>query len=104
MHDDPVNWKQAADDEMHMLEKLGTWTLTDPPTHCTPIGTRWVFKRKWDGQQYGIYKARLVAKGFVQKPDRDYGDTYAPVSSIVTVRCLLAMAAARDLHIWQADI
>ena len=104
MAEDATNWRAAADAEIQMLEQLGTWEKTDLPPGQQTIGTKWVFKRKWDGAGYGIYKARLVAKGFVQQPDRDYGETYAPVSSIVTVRCLLAVAAARDYDIWQADV
>ena len=104
MLEDPVKWKKAADAEIQMLEHLGTWEKVDLPPGRQTISTKWVFKRKWDGQGCSIYKTRLVAKGFVQQPDRDYGDTYAPVSSIVTLRCLLSVAAARDYDIWQVDI
>ena len=104
MADDPLPWRQACDAEMEMLEQLGTWELTSLPPGTKPIGTRWVFKKKWGEGGYNIYKARLVAKGFVQKAGIDYGDTYAPVSSIITVRCLLSIAAARRHHIWQADV
>ena len=104
MADDPLPWRQACDAEMEMLEQLGTWELTSLPLGTKPIGTRWVFKKKWGEGGYNIYKARLVAKGFVQKAGIDYGDTYAPVSSIITVRCLLSIAAARRHHIWQADV
>ena len=31
-------------------------------------------------------------------------ETYAPVSNMITVRCLLAMVAARGLYLWQLDI
>ena len=40
-----------------MLEQIGTWEKTDLPPGQQTIGTKWVFKRKWDGDGYGIYKA-----------------------------------------------
>ena len=44
------------------------WTLIDVPEGVTPIGYKWIFKKKIgvDGQ-VETYKARLVAKGFRQK-------------------------------------
>ena len=65
------------------------------PSGRAPISTKWVFKRKFADRGYNLYKARLVAKGFAQREHVDYGDTYAPVSSLITVRCLLAVVAAR---------
>ena len=40
----------------------------------------------------------------MQEEGVDYGDTYAPVRSIITVRCLLAIGAAKGYHVWQADV
>ena len=44
------------------------WTLIDMPEGVTPIGCKWVFKKKIRADdQAETYKARLVAKGFRQK-------------------------------------
>ena len=104
MKENREKWKGAADLKMEMLQQLGTWEKVDLPPGQKLIGTRWVFKRKWADGGYNLFKARLVAKGYVQEEGVDYGDTYAPVSSIITVRCLLAIAAARGYHMWQADV
>ena len=56
--------------------------------------------------RHGLHhsESSALAKGFVQRPGRDYGATYAPVTSLTTVRCLLAIAAARGYIIWQCDV
>ena len=101
---DASQWKQAADEEMAMLIKLQTWEPCTLPPGRRAIATRWVFTKKRQGETYSQYKARLVAKGFVQEKDRDYDRTWAPVVSHVTVRCLLALVAAKRLYMWQSDV
>jgi len=36
------------------------------------------------------FKARLVAKGFSQQPRIDFGETFAPVARLGTIRAVLA--------------
>ena len=51
------------------------------------------------------YKARLVAMGNHQRNgiDFDISDVYSPVSSYISLRMLLALAAFYDLEILQID-
>ena len=91
--------------ELQALQANGTWTLTSLPAGKTSIGCRWVYKIKHrsDGS-IERYKARLVAKGFTQLEGVDYQDTFSPTAKIITVRCLLALVAARRWSLHQLDV
>ena len=81
------------------------WILVDAPEGVTPIGCKWVYKKKIgvDGQ-VETYKARLVAKGFRQKQSIDYDETFSPVSMLKSIRIMLAIAGYHDYEIWQMDV
>ncbi|GJZ24565.1 calcineurin B-like protein 4 [Tanacetum coccineum] len=68
-------------------------------------GYKWIFKkkRKADGT-IDKYKARLVIKGFRQLEGLDYFDTYSLVTRITSIRMILAIAALRNLEVYQIDV
>jgi len=98
-------WQKAMASELQALQANSTWTLTTLPTGKIPIGCRWVYKVKLrsDGS-IERHKARLVAKGFTQLEGIDYQDTFSPTAKIISVRCLLALAAARGWSLHQMDV
>ena len=91
--------------EIAALEANHIWTLTPLPANKKPIGCKWVYKIKYkfDGSTER-YKARLVAKGFTQKEGVDYNETFSPVAKMVSVKCLLAVAAIKGWYLGQFDV
>jgi hypothetical protein len=49
-------------------------------------------------------KARLVAQGYTQVEDLDFGETYAPVARLETIRILLAYPCAHNIKLYQMDV
>ena len=47
------------------------------------------------------YRARLVVKGYAQKEGIDFNEIFSPVVRLTTIRVVLAMCAAFDLHLEQ---
>ena len=98
-------WREAMANEIATLEANNTWTLeTLPPGKC-PIPSKWVYKIKYklDGT-IERHKARLVAKGYTLVKGLDYHETFAHVAKLVTVCCLLAVAAIRNWELHQLDV
>ena len=90
---------------MKSLISNRTWKLVDLPSGCKTIGCKWVLRKKLEsGGSIDKYKARLVAKGFKQKADLDFFDTFYPVTRIIYIRLLIAIAAIFDLKIHQMDV
>ncbi|XP_074314684.1 uncharacterized protein LOC141649915 [Silene latifolia] len=73
--------------------------------HIPANGCRWVYKIKYksDGS-IKRYKARLVIFGNHQIDGIDYGETFAPVVKMVTIRTLLTIAARKNLELHQMDV
>lgn len=98
-------WIQAMNLEIQALTDNHTWEIVDLPAGKHPIGCRWVYKVKYkaDGSVERL-KARLVAKGFTQQEGLDYHDTFSPVVKMVTVRCVIALAAQFNWTLCQMDV
>ena len=98
-------WRAAMDRERQSLIDMGAFEEADLPPGQKAIGLKWVYDYKTDAlgaKIPGKEKARLVAQGFTQRPDQ-YGETYAPVAKMASVRILLTWAAVHDLEIFQFD-
>ncbi|RVW81314.1 Retrovirus-related Pol polyprotein from transposon TNT 1-94 [Vitis vinifera] len=72
-------WELTMKDEMDSLLGNQTWELTELP-------------------------ARLVVKGFQQKEGIDYTEIFSPVVKMSTIRLVLGMVAAENLHLEQLDV
>ena len=69
------------------------------------VGCKWIYKIKTrsDGS-IERYKAHLVAKGFTQEYVIDYEEIFAPIARILSIRALLAVAAASKCDFFQMDV
>ena len=100
-----TEWMRAMEEEMKSHHENQTWDLIPRPPYSRVLGNRWLYKLKRhpDGS-VARYKARLVVQGFRQIFGTDYLETYASVGRYESVRLLLAVAAAKGLHLLQFDV
>ncbi|OQE62856.1 hypothetical protein PENNAL_c0258G09243 [Penicillium nalgiovense] len=97
-----LEWWAAIQKEYASLLEHRTWEKVrreDVPAGDHVIGCKWVFKTKANGTR----KARLVIKGYRQKHGIDYHETFAAVSRMDSVRCIIASAALRGWKLHQFD-
>ena len=100
-----AEWQDAMQAEMDRMDKMGVYTLVDPPEGANILDPKWVWaiKTKGDGT-LDKFKARMVVRGFKQIEGVDFDETYAPVGRYGTARVLLALAAAMDWEVHQMDV
>lgn len=98
-------WKEAMREELYAMEKNQTWEEVDLPAGRKAVGSKWVFKTKFNDKGSVMRrKARLVAQGFSQQFGVDYDEVFAPVARSETVRLLLSTAGAMKYEVKQYDI
>ncbi|WVZ52304.1 hypothetical protein U9M48_003377, partial [Paspalum notatum var. saurae] len=101
--EDP-DWVMAMQEELNNFTRNEVWSLVERPNQNV-IGTKWVFRNKQD--EHGVVtrnKARLVAQGFTQVEGLDFGETYAPVARLESIRILIAFATHHNFKLYQMDV
>ena len=63
-----------------------------------PVDTYYSVQENW------LETARLVARGDLQRAGEDYGETFAPVIKLVSLRMLLTLAAMFDTDLYHWDV
>ena len=95
------DWLEAMHEELNNFKRNKVWRLVEKPKDCrNVIGTKWVFKNKQD--EHGMVvrnKARLVGQGYSQIEGIDFGETYAPVAHLESIRILLAYATHHNFKL-----
>jgi hypothetical protein len=103
--EDASKWETAMQKKYDSLMANGTWELSTLPKGRKSIGCKWMFRTKHDASDNIIrYKARLVVKGYSQVARVVFSETFAPVAKFITIRLILAIAAAMDWEIHQIDV
>ncbi len=91
-------------DELDQIEKNQTWELVPRPKDKNVVGTKWVYKNKFneDGQIIRN-KERLVCKGYAQMEGIDFGETFALVARLEAIRIFLAFSCYKNFKVYQMD-
>ena len=92
-------WELAMKDEMDSLLGNQTWELAELSEGKKALHNKWVYRMKNEHDGSKSYKARLVVKGFQQKEGIDYTEIFSPVVKMSTIRLVLGMVAAKNLHL-----
>jgi transposase InsO family protein len=98
------DWVLAMQEELNNFTRTKVWHLVPSPNQNV-VGTKWVFRNKQD--EHGVVtrnKARLVAKEYSQVEGLDFGETYAPIARLESIRILLAYATYHGFKLYQMDV
>jgi hypothetical protein len=98
------DWVLAMQEELNNFSRNEVWHLVPRPNQNV-VGTKWVFRNKQD--EHGVVtrnKARLVTKGYSQAEGLDFGETYAPVARLESIRILLAYATYHGFKLYQMNV
>jgi hypothetical protein len=99
------HWVKAMNDELDRIEKNNTWEMVQRPEGKNFIGSKWIFKNKLNEQGQVIRnKERLVYKGYDQIEGLDFGETFAPVARLESIRMFLAYACHKRFKFYQMDV
>jgi hypothetical protein len=93
-------WLMVMQEELNNFTRNEVWHLVPRPNQNV-VGTKWVFRNKQD--EHGVVtrnKAQLVAKGYSQVEGLDFGETYAPVARLESIRILLAYATYHGFKLY----
>jgi hypothetical protein len=89
-----TKWTAAILEELGNLKSMEVWTPAPLPPDKMALDGRWVFARKTNSSgEPDRFKARYVAKGFKQIAGQNFGETFAPTATFVSLRLLLTVAA-----------
>ncbi|KAE8684911.1 Actin-depolymerizing factor 1 [Hibiscus syriacus] len=102
--EDSVKWESSMKDEMDSLMSNQTWELAELPPGKKALHNKWIYRIKEEHDGRKRYKARLVVKGFQQKEGIDYNEIFSPVVKLSTIRLVLKIVAAENLHLEQLDV
>jgi hypothetical protein len=91
-------------EELDNLRRLGVWEVRTVPLGKNVLKAKWVFARKMNSDGHPIrFKARYVAKGFAQVRGEQFGATFSPTATFVSMRLILLLAALNNWPVHTFD-
>jgi hypothetical protein len=102
-----IKWYESELREVNSLTDLDFSDIVDessvPPGHPI-LPCKWVYKIKPLDEQNDLYKSRVCIMGCYQIEGVDYGETFAPVAKLDSIRLFIALTILWDLKPIQADV
>jgi hypothetical protein len=75
------------------IMKNETWEFMKLLDNKISIGSKWLFKSNFNvDDSIENFKYRFIAKGYSQKEGIYYGDTFAPIAKMNSIRLLIGLA------------
>ena len=90
-------------DESDIIESRQVWSIVCRTTQKL-VDTRWVFKKKKDGNGKARYRDRLCARGFKDPNQYRIKIMYLPTAKLTLARMLLALAVEHDWSVYHAHV
>ena len=93
-------------EELDQIEKNQTWELVPRTNDMNVIGTKWIFKNKFNehGHVTRSKATRLVCKEYAQVEGVEFEETFALVARIESIRMFLAFACYKNFKVYQMDV
>jgi hypothetical protein len=98
------SWVEAMYKVFHQFIQNDVWSLVPRPTDHNIIGTKWIFKNKYNKHSIVVRnKTHLVAYRYTQVEGIDFYETFAPVARLESIRTLLEIACHLKFKLYQMD-
>ena len=92
-------------EELDQIEKNQTWELVPRTKGMNVIGTKWIFKNKFNEHGHLTRnKTILVCKGYAQVEGVDFEENFAPVARLEAIMMFLAFACYKNFKVYQIDV
>jgi len=102
---DHKEWINAMQEEYDSIVKNDTWELNELSENKVPIGSKWVYKSKFNFDvSINKFKARLVAKDYSQKEGIDYDDTFSLVAKMNIIRLMVPLDTKYNRYLHYMDV
>ncbi|KAI9186544.1 hypothetical protein LWI28_018382 [Acer negundo] len=92
-------------EELNQFKRNEVWTLVSRPKTTNVIGTKWIYRNKFDEDGNIVRnKARLAAQGYSQIEGIDFEETFALVARLESIRLLFFISYMHKFKLYQRDV